>query len=105
MVELKIRVHEIATDGLPDMDKCVGRVGFIFDGCIVSGWPLNPTEHADLYTRLGATSDEGVLWEANSDVGHHKPFFGVTHWVEFSMMLKIIEMNGKDADGRVYGEF
>ena len=64
---MEIIVHEIAKDGLPDMDNLTGRVAFIFDGCIVSGWPL----------------DDGESWEANSDVGRHGTFTGVTHWVEF----------------------
>lgn len=65
--EIVVKVYEIAMDGLPDMDALTGRVAFIFDGCIVSGWPL---ENSD-------------MWEANSDVGNIKPFAGVTHWVEF----------------------
>ncbi len=69
-VEMTIKVHEIATDGLPDMEALAGRVAFIFDGCIVSGWPLDGAGPA-------------VLWEANSDVGSTRPFAGVTHWVEF----------------------
>jgi hypothetical protein len=67
-VTAHITVHEVAVDGLPDMndDTMTGRIAFIFDGCIVSGWPLS----------------DG-LWEANSDVGNGRPFGGVTHWVEF----------------------
>lgn len=70
--ELAIKVHEISKDGLPDMDNedLVGKVAFIFDGCIVSGWPL----------------DNG-LWGANTDVGHNQSFSGVTHWIEFSKPL------------------
>jgi hypothetical protein len=64
-------LHEIAKDGLPPRDEndeslFIGRVAFIFDGCVVSGWPL----------------DDGN-WEADSDVGRHGPFGGVTHWIEF----------------------
>ncbi len=78
-------VHEIATDGLPDMDALTGRVAFIFDGCIVSGWPLNLRE------------DE-ALWEANSDVGDPaREFRGVTHWVEFPEPVWNYE-RGKVAD-------
>jgi hypothetical protein len=71
--ELTVRIHAIAEDGLPDMDRLVGRVAFLFDGCIVSGWPLN-----------------GELWEADSDVGHGRPFGGVTHWIEFPEALHAI---------------
>lgn len=49
---MEIKVRKIAEHGLPDMDKLVGRVAFIFDGCIVSGWPLDPD------------GDE-IPWEAN----------------------------------------
>jgi hypothetical protein len=74
---MKIIIHEIATDGLPNMDKLVGRVAFLFDGCIVSGWPID--ENAD-----------PVLWEADSDVGHGRAFYEVTHWVEFPEPLSSI---------------
>lgn len=64
-------VHSIAEDGLPDMDDHIGEVAFIFDGCIVSGWPLPNTN-----------SNGAPLWEADSDVGNHRLFGGVTHWVQ-----------------------
>lgn len=34
--EITIMVHDIATDGLPDMENLIGRVAFIWDGAIVS---------------------------------------------------------------------
>lgn len=74
MREVTVKLHEIAVDGLPDMEggEFTGRVAFIWDGSIVSGWPL------------GEPDDEGVSrWEANSDVGHGCAFESVTHWVEF----------------------
>lgn len=74
---LLVTVHEIQTDGLPDFsdDDLVGRVAFIFDGCIVSGWPLirGPGE---------------TRWEADTDVGHNIPLSGVTHWIEFPMTFQ-----------------
>jgi hypothetical protein len=69
---IKAIVHEIAKDGLPDMDRLGNRVAFIFDGCVVSGWPLNRR-----------SSDGEVLWEGNTDVSHKLAFHGVTHWIEF----------------------
>ena len=51
-----MRVFEISKDGLPNMTKLTGRVAFIFDGCIVSGWPLYGVE--------GHIESE---WEADSD--------------------------------------
>jgi hypothetical protein len=71
---MNIIIHEVK-DGLPNMDKLVGRVAFLFDGCIVSGWPLDKEE------------DGVVLWEADSDVGHGRAFYGVTHWFEFPVPL------------------
>lgn len=69
--KLSCTVHEIAKDGLPDMDNRVpGSTAFLFEGCIVSGWPLDDDK-----------------WEADSDVGHERVFFGVTHWVEFNPSL------------------
>lgn len=75
---MEIIVHEIATDGLPEMGQLTGRVAFIFDGCIVSGWPLD---------------DVGMpgLWEGNIAVSHNRPFGGVTHWVEFPVPVWEIE--------------
>lgn len=52
-----MKVFEIEKNGLPNMDKLTGRVAFIFDGCIVSGWPL-----------------ENGNWEANDDVGRPGQF-------------------------------
>lgn len=74
--DVTIRIHAIADDGYPDMDSLTGRVAFLFDGCIVSGWPLHavPTDHRTPHTGL---------WEADTDVGHNQPLGGVTHWVEF----------------------
>lgn len=69
---VQVMVHEIEADGLPDMtdDGLSGRVAFVFDGCVVSGWPL-----------LRGPQDQ--LWEADTDVGRNGPFYGVTHWLEF----------------------
>jgi len=71
--KIEVVLHEVAVDGLPDMDdrNMVGRVAFIFDGCVVSGHPLRDD------------GDEGVLWEADDDVGRGGLFAGVTHWLEF----------------------
>lgn len=82
---LTVRIHSIADDGLPDMDQLVGRVAFLFDGCIVSGWPLHvdPTNHATPYSGR---------WEADTDVGHNRTFAGVTHWVEFPEPLWQIDV-------------
>jgi hypothetical protein len=74
--EVTIRIHSIKDDGMPDMEALTGRVAFIFDGCVVSGWPLRtvPTRDNSAYT--GA-------WEADSDVGRNVQFEDVTHWIEF----------------------
>lgn len=68
-----VTVHEIAVDGYPDMDRLTNRVAFIFDGCIVSGWPLD--------------DGTGHYWESDSDVGRRVKFYDVTHWVEFPAPL------------------
>lgn len=83
-MKIEVEVHDIATDGLPDMEALVGRVAFVFDGCIVSGWPLDPVECAGIYAAFGwDVQAKGILWEANSDVGNGRPFGSVTQWVEF----------------------
>lgn len=75
-----IKVHEIKTDGLPprDLEKAglVGRVAFIWDGAIVSGWP----------TELDDPSDpESMKWETSEDaLGTHE-LHGVKYWVELQI--------------------
>jgi hypothetical protein len=113
MKELTIKVHEIAVDGLPPNDDAlIGRLAFLFDGCIVSGWPLRREENPELYTPEaiadraahgsgGATLTDAqrlaecaaTLWEADSDVGNLIPFASVTHWVEFPTYVWNIERN------------
>jgi hypothetical protein len=79
MKEITVRVHEIAIDGIPNMDTLTGRVALIFDGCIVSGWPL------------GRGKWHEGRWEANSDVGHGRPLSGVTHWLELPVPAHELE--------------
>jgi hypothetical protein len=76
--EILVKVHEIAKDGLPDMDQLTGRVAFIWDGEIVSGWPLNKDE------------DGSMLWRGAEDL-FMGPFYGVTHWVEFPVPVRDLE--------------
>lgn len=78
MREAKIKIHEIATDGLPPRDSdgnlpdhLVGCIAFIWNGAIVSGWPINGTD----------------LWESDEDAMGVRPFSGVTHWVEFPVAV------------------
>ncbi len=68
------------------MDALVGRVAFIFDGNVVSGWPL-----VGEFAPPEATA-YGQLWEADSDVGHTRPFANVTHWIEFPRAIWEIEL-------------
>lgn len=71
MQELTVKVHAIAEDGLPDMKNLIGRVAFIWDGYVVSGWPIS----AEFASKPG-------LWEPADD-RFGGPVQGVTHWVEF----------------------
>ena len=108
---MDIIIHEIAIDGLPDMDALTARVAFLVDGCIVSGWPLPRDEFSHLYDykyvlgrRDAARSADtdflakgGTLWEADSDVGSTGLFAGVTHWVEFPIGIHLISSAAKEA--------
>lgn len=76
-----MRVFDIEKDGLPDMDKLVGRVAFIFDGCIVSGWPLYRL--GDNYP--GQPMYGADVWEADSDVGRAVRFEGIKKYVVFDV--------------------
>lgn len=71
----EIKIYEIAKDGLPDMSNrdMVGCVAFIWDGCIVSGWPIGLGEDGD-----GPYSGR---WEPSED-RFGGPVTGVTHWIE-----------------------
>lgn len=87
---MEIIVREIAKDGLPDMDSLTGRVAFIFDGCVVCGWPID-------------SAGEETPWEADSDVGRHGKFYGVTHWIEFPVPVWEMTATQPERDGRGNG--
>lgn len=70
----RVVVHRVE-DGLPDMDELVGRVAFIWDGHVVSGWPIY-NEY------LPSDEQRGSLWEPADD-RFGGPVSGVTHWIEF----------------------
>ena len=73
----EIEVHDVERDGYPDLDNddTVGRVAFIWDGELMSGWPLN--EVPGDYT----TPHTGV-WEASDDC-MGSGYSGVRQWVLF----------------------
>jgi hypothetical protein len=78
-----MKIYEIAKDGLPDIDSLTGRVAFIWDGNIVSGWPLfeihlkYPQNNYPIYTIN--------QWEANEDVGRKGVFDGVEKYIVFDV--------------------
>jgi hypothetical protein len=79
---VEVVIHEIATDGLPPRengslaDSMTGRVAFIWDGTLVTGWPLYDGEVSDGPNYTG-------LWEVSDDALRGSPVLsGVTHWVE-----------------------
>jgi len=89
MQDMTVIFHEVATDGLPSKTLPPGRVAFIFDGCVVSGWPLDPKDAAfsNAYERAGVDPRESAIWEGDSDVSNGRTFSGVTHWIEFPLPL------------------
>lgn len=81
MKQVTIKIHEIAKDGPPPAtpgwgfpDELVGRVAFLWDGNIVTGWPRYDQGESD-------------VWEADEDAGRRGLFFGVKHWVEFPVPI------------------
>lgn len=70
----EIIVHDVATDGLPpeDFEKTglIGRVAFIFDGDIYSGWPVGLDDPSD---------PDSMIWE-ESEFGHK--MMNVKKWIE-----------------------
>jgi hypothetical protein len=79
-----ITVHTISEDGLPPRDfdtaGLVGRVAFIFDGSLYSGWPLK-VEGKDGYDENAEypSDPEEVEWEDGETARH---FTGIKKWVE-----------------------
>ena len=73
MKSIEIKVYNIAKDGLPNdilsKEAQTGRIGFLWDGNIYSGWPLYPNH----------SSDKSV-WE-DSEFAHK--LSGVEDWVLF----------------------
>lgn len=69
--EIVVSLHSIDEDGLPNEEQRTGRVAFVWDGYVVSGWPISPE-----------FSSEPNLWEPADD-RFGGPVRGVTHWVEF----------------------
>lgn len=88
--KMEVIVHDVATEGIPEMtgfdDALVGRVAFIFDGCIVSGWPMVEEDGG-----IPTDDNDNPLWEGNHDVARHTLFANVTHWVEFPVPVWEIE--------------
>lgn len=70
---ISVIVHEIRLDGLPDMTELTGRVAFIFDGHVMSGWPL-------------IRGPEEKRWETAE--GDNPYYDGVTHWLEFPVPVE-----------------
>lgn len=73
MRSINVELHEIAIDGLPEYHNPadIGRIAFLHDGSIYSGWPLAPDDNGDIY------------WELSSGFGGSQRFYGVTHWLHF----------------------
>jgi hypothetical protein len=80
MQEITIKIHEVAVDGLPDMKELVGRVAFIWDGAVVSGWPIDTTIGYEDYQQWSPSEDR-----------FGGPYIGVTHWVEFPVPVWDLE--------------
>lgn len=78
MKEITVKIYKISEDGYPDIENnknLKGRIAFLWDGNIVSGWPVDKEEGS---------------WETD-DVGKAGLFYGVTHWVEFPVAIWDIE--------------
>ena len=74
-----MKVYSITEDGIQHaQDAKPGTLAFIFDGCILSGWPLKNAE--------GYENASDSCWEGNSDVSFGK-FTGVKKYVIFDKPL------------------
>ena len=73
MKRITAQLFSVKEDGLYTKDESIiGRVAFIFDGCIVSGGYLDEEDELN-----------GRLWEANDDVGRSNTFGGVEQYIIF----------------------
>jgi hypothetical protein len=95
--QMTVTVHAIAEDGLPDMDSLVGRVAFIWDGAVISGWPITPGGDDDYGNHGWDASSDGVLWEGSED-RCGGPFGGVTHWIELPVPAWLLAEDGSAVD-------
>lgn len=78
---MTVKFHSVDQDGYPSYElTTTGRVAFIWDGYIVSGWPIH-----HIVRRDGTTYPEGTWQPADDRFGG--PVAGVTDWVEFPMSL------------------
>jgi hypothetical protein len=73
---ITVILHEIATDGLPDGDLPGSRMAAIFDGNVVTAWPLDDPDRS---------------WEGDTDVAHGRKMYGITHWLEFQQPVYELE--------------
>jgi hypothetical protein len=94
--QMTVTVHAIAEDGLPDMDSLVGRVAFIWDGAVISGWIHYSWWRRRLREPRGMRRG-GVLWEGSED-RCGGPFGGVTHWIELPVPAWLLAEDGSAVD-------
>lgn len=66
-------VHNIKEDGLPPKDGLTGRIAFIWDGAIFSGWPTSLDDPSD---------PDSMKWESSDSSIVMRQVVGVTHWIE-----------------------
>ena len=87
-VPITVILHEIATDGLPDGDMPGSKMAAIFDGNVITAWPLD---------------DPDKSWEGDTDVAHGRPMLGVTHWLEFQQpVYELASGKAIPAEARVF---
>ena len=96
MQKIEIEIHEIAVDGLPNMDELINRVAFIFDGCLISGCPLvveKPNKYSEpVNLKRHEDYAPGSVWEGNEDVARGECIFGgITHYLVFPVSISSLK--------------
>lgn len=92
MKTIEAKLYEIEKDGLPNMDKLTGRVAFIWDGAIFSGWPLY-----DIHIRYPENNHPVYgkdVWECSENRASGI-FRGVTHYIIFEKPMYDYEKKPK----------
>ncbi len=80
-MEITIKLHDVIEDGFPEPGT---RAAFLWDGCIISGWPFIVRDDDEKYENCSSLEEAkndplSVVWGGSEDaIGG--PFGNVRYW-------------------------